>query len=59
MEVEPGSDADHRLNGWDDAETRRDAPADLSELVTILMERLSATDFERVRKIMTSETVLS
>jgi len=59
METEPGSDTDDRFNRWDKAEARRNAPADLSELVTILMERLSATDFERVRKIITSETVLS
>ena len=55
---EAGYETDHRLNGWDAAESRRNAPAGLSELVTILLESLSATDFERVRNIMTSEAVL-
>ena len=59
METEDKADTDLRLKRWDEVEARRNTPADLSELVTILMERLSATDFERVREIMTSEAVLS
>jgi hypothetical protein len=47
------------MKRWDEVQARRNASADLSELVTILIARLSAADFERVRKIMTSEAVLS
>jgi hypothetical protein len=47
------------MKRWDEVQARRNASADLSELVTILIARLSAADFERVREIMTSEAVLS
>jgi hypothetical protein len=59
--VETKANPDHALpmKRWDEVQARRNASADLSELVTILTARLSAADFERVREIMTSEAVLS
>jgi hypothetical protein len=47
------------MKEWDDVQARRNSSAELSELVTILTERLSSADFERVREIMTSDAVLS
>jgi hypothetical protein len=47
------------MKRWGEVQARRNASADLSELVAILIARLSAADFERVREIMTSEAVLS
>jgi hypothetical protein len=59
--VETKANPDHALpmKGWGEVQARRNASADLSELVTMLIARLSAADFERVREIMTSEAVLN
>lgn len=59
--VETKANPDHALptKRWGEVQARRNASADLSELVTMLIARLSAADFERVREIMTSEAVLN